>query len=205
MPLLFVAPRPHGLPLAPLGLRVLARLIDTAVVFGLNVIGNGFLVYLYVTDLWPYVNALSRAYQSNTVNTVVLPAIPGRAELLGWVIPLVLMALWFAYEVPATARNGQTFGKRIVGITVMAQESTEPIGLRRAWRRWNPMGLPVLLWSCLGLGFLLQLVDSVSPTFGGPLRLALHDRGARTVVVHSGRTGRGTAPTETSAGSGGKR
>jgi len=205
IPPYLLAPHPHGLPLAPVGLRLLARLIDVAAVLALNVVANGPLVYLYLRDVWPYATAFSRAYQSGQLGTVTLPAIPGRAGALVTIIPLVLAALWFAYEVPSTARGGQTFGKRVVGISVMALESTKPIGLRRSWRRWNPMGLPVLLWQCLGVGFLLQLTDAVSPALGGPLQLALHDRFAGTVVVHSGRRERGAARSETRASSGDER
>ena len=39
-PYLLIRPRPHGLPVAPLGLRFLARLIDILVVLVLNVVGN---------------------------------------------------------------------------------------------------------------------------------------------------------------------
>jgi uncharacterized RDD family membrane protein YckC len=191
-PGLLVQPRPHGLPLAPLGLRLLARLIDIAVVLALNVVGNGWLIYLYLSDVSPVVRALYRQMQQANRDTSALPPIPGRATWLYYVIPVIAMALWFAYEVPAIAHSGQTFGKRIVGIKVMGLESDEPIGLGRAWRRWNPLGLPVLLWSC-GLGFLLQFVDAISTVMGGPLHLALHDRAAHTVVVQSGRRGHETA------------
>jgi hypothetical protein len=81
----------------------------------------------------------------------------------------------------------------MVGIKVMAMEGEQPLGFGRALRRWNPLGLPMLLWTC-GLGFILQLVDSISPCVGGPLQLALHDRSAQTVVVHCGRPGHEITP-----------
>jgi uncharacterized RDD family membrane protein YckC len=123
----------------------------------------------------------------------VNPRPPDRASYLMVLIPIVVAALWLAYEVPAVAQRGQTFGKRVVGIKVLPLESTEPLGFARALRRWNPLGLPVLLWVC-GLGFLLQLVDSISPCLGGPLQLALHDRSAGTVVVQVGRKGHEITP-----------
>jgi uncharacterized RDD family membrane protein YckC len=201
VPFMVAVPRPHGFPIAPLGLRVVARLIDIAVVLGLNVLGNGWLVYLYLSDIWP---ALAKIWEQSLhpgpdPGAVALPAIPGRAQWLLTMIPIVAMALWFVYEVPAIAQRGQTFGKRVVGIKVMPLESaTAPgvppaLGFLRAMRRWNPLGLPVLLWTC-GLGFLLQLVDAISPVLGGPLHLALHDRSAGTVVIHSGRKGHEITP-----------
>jgi hypothetical protein len=207
MPFVVAVPRPHGFPVAPLGLRMLARLIDIVAVFCLNVVGNGWLVYLYVSDIWPAVQKLQEQMLQAHPNPDAIPPIPGRAQWLLTMIPIVAMALWFAYEVPAIAQRGQTLGKRVVGIKVLPLEAagepgapnTEPgpIGFLRAMRRWNPLGLPVLLWTC-GLGFLLQLVDAISPVLGGPLRLALHDRSAGTVVVHSGRRGHETTPARTS-------
>ncbi len=194
--------RPYGLPVAPLGLRVLARLIDLGILLALNVIGNGWLVYLYLSDIWPTVKAYESQVLQPNPNLDAIPAIPGRAQWILTVIPLIAMALWFAYEVPAIAQRGQTLGKRVVGITVLPLEGarlpgmppppatvTVPknVGYLRAIRRWNPLGLPVLLYTCCGIGFVLQLVDALSPTFGGPLHLAFHDKAAATVVVHSGR------------------
>jgi uncharacterized RDD family membrane protein YckC len=195
--------RPYGLPVAPLGLRVLARLIDLGILLALNVVGNGWLVYLYLSDIWPTVKAYESQVLQPTPNLDAIPAIPGRAQWILTVIPLIAMALWFAYEVPAIAQRGQTLGKRVVGIKVLPLEGVrlpgmpppppaltvpQTIGYLRAIRRWNPLGLPVLLYTCCGIGFVLQLVDALSPTFGGPLHLAFHDKAAATVVVHSGRT-----------------
>jgi uncharacterized RDD family membrane protein YckC len=202
-PYLLIRPRPHGLPVAPLGLRFLARLIDILVVLALNVVGNGWFVYLWVKDVGPYIATAWRAAMNNQAGSVDLPSIPGRASALAYLIPLVAMALWWAYEVPGIASAGQTFGKRIVGIKVMAMEKDEPIGWGRAFRRWNPLGLPVLLWSC-GIGFVLQFVDSISPALGGPLQLALHDRSAQTVVVHCGRRGHEKTPEKVPAKTGGQ-
>jgi uncharacterized RDD family membrane protein YckC len=195
-------PLPYGLPVASLGLRLLARLIDVGIVLGLNVLGNGWLFYLYLSDIWPAVQAIEKQMLQPNPNYDIVPAVPGRAQWILTVIPLVAMALWFAYEVPAISQRGQTLGKRVVGIKVLPLEGArlpgmpEPppgvtipssIGFLRAARRWNPLGLPVLLYTCCGIGFLLQLVDALSPTFGGPRHLAFHDRAAATVVVHIGR------------------
>jgi uncharacterized RDD family membrane protein YckC len=200
--LLPVQANPHGYPVAPLGLRLLARLIDIGVVLVLSAIASGWLVWTVIQDYAPFYHALWHAAMAGEdLNKVALPAIPSRTgTLTSIVIPLIIMALWWAYEVPATARGGQTFGKRVVGIKVLGLESTEPLGIRRAFRRWNPLGIPVFLWSCFGVGFILQGIYSISPTFGGPLHLALHDRSAATVVVRSGRPGHEITPTTPSNG-----
>jgi uncharacterized RDD family membrane protein YckC len=194
--LLQVQPNPHGYPVAPLGLRLLARLIDIGVVLLLSAAAAGWLAYTVIKDSAPFYHALwNAAVAGEDLNKVALPAVPSRTGTLAeFVIPLIILVLWWAYEVPGTARSGQTFGKRVVGIKVLALESTEPLGIGRAFRRWNPLGIPVLLWSCFGVGFILQGIDSLSPTFGGPLHLALHDRAAATVVVRSGRRGHEITP-----------
>jgi uncharacterized RDD family membrane protein YckC len=221
VPYVVAVPRPYGLPIAPLGLRVLARLIDLGILLVLNAVANGWLFYLYLTDVWPVIQEIQRQMLQPHPSYDALPPIPGRAQWILTIIPLVAMALWFAYEVPAIAQRGQTLGKRVVGIKVLPleppqqpatpdttpvppsvpvlripapPEPTTPIGFLRAARRWNPLGLPVLLYTCCGIGLLLQLVDALSPVLGGPLHLALHDRAAGTVVVHSGRKGHETAP-----------
>ena len=194
IPFVLARPRPHGLPVAPLGLRFLARLIDFGALLGLSLVANSWLLYLFVSDFGPYASAFLKAAQAGS--KAAQPAIPDGIKYTFTLLPLIVVLVWLAYEVPAIAQSGQTYGKRIVGIKVMALEGTQPLGFARALRRWNPLALPVLLWTC-GLGFVLQFVDSISPCFGGPLHLALHDRTAATVVVHSGRKGHEITPLPT--------
>jgi len=191
VPFVLARPRPHGYPVAPLGLRFLARLIDFGILLGLCLAANSWLLYLFFADFGPYAKAFLQAAQNGS--RAAAPAVPNGIKYSFTLIPLVVVLVWLAYEVPAIAQSGQTWGKRIVGIKVMALEGTQPLGFARALRRWNPLALPVLLWTC-GLGFILQLVDSISPCLGGPLHLALHDRTAATVVVHSGRKGHEVTP-----------
>jgi uncharacterized RDD family membrane protein YckC len=194
VPFVLARPRPHGLPVAPLGLRFLARLIDFGVLLVLSLVANSWLLYLFVSDVGPYAKALLKAAEQGS--RAAQPAIPNGIKYTFTLVPVIVVLVWLAYEVPAIAQSGQTYGKRIVGIKVMALEGTQPLGFARALRRWNPLALPVLLWTC-GLGFVLQLVDSISPCLGGPLHLALHDRTAATVVVHSGRKGHEITPIPT--------
>jgi len=167
--------RPHGHAIAPLGSRVVARLVDMTLVLVLNAAVNGWFVYRFWQKFYPaYRQAAAGANASDS-------ATAGFQSLM--VVVLVLAAaLWFAYEVPATANSGQTVGKRLMGIKVMALDNPAPLGFGRAIRRWNPLGLPTLLWPC-GVGFILQLLDSVSPVVDWPLHRAFHDRSAGTVVI----------------------
>lgn len=170
----------HGLPIAPMWSRLVARIIDILIVLALNVVVNGWFAYQYWKEIYPEVAA---AFHATMANQKVEPlTASSRLSYLEIVIIVLAAALWFAYEVPSIAGNGQTLGKRAMRIKVMRQESTDPVGFGRAIRRWNPLGLPTLMWYC-GIGFLLQIADGLSPLFDWPLRRALHDRSAGTVVV----------------------
>jgi uncharacterized RDD family membrane protein YckC len=180
-------PRPHGLELAPLGARVVARLIDISLVLLLNVLVNGWFVWRFVQEIEPVSREITRRLLNGDSNTDGLPQASAQADGLQVVILLIAVALWFAYEVPSVANGGQTFGKRVMGIKVVALAETEQLGFGRSFRRWNMLGLPVFLWSCCGIGFLIQLVDCALPFFDRPLRQALHDKRGQTVVVRMPR------------------
>nr|WP_246248385.1 RDD family protein [Micromonospora maritima] len=190
------APRPHGLPLASYGSRLVARLIDFGVVFLLNAVVNGWFVWRYFEAISPYLRESMRRALNGDTSTEGLPQIDEQAGGLQIAILLIATALWYAYEVPSMAARGQTFGKRVMGVRAVPIEADQPLGFGRATRRWSTMGLPTLLWYCCGLGLLLQFVDAVSPLFDQPLRQALHDKRAQTVVVQlpRDRTDPRTAP-----------
>ncbi|MFF3864342.1 RDD family protein [Micromonospora sp. NPDC001898] len=184
------APRPHGLPLASFGARLIARLIDFGVVFLLNAVVNGWFVYRYVEEITPYFREVLRRAVAGDSSTEGLPQPGEQAGGLQVAILLIATALWFAYEVPTMAGNGQTLGKRMMGVRAVPVEADQPLGFGRALRRWSTLGLPTLLWYCCGFGLLLQLVDALSPLFDHPLRQALHDKRAQTVVVQLPRVPR---------------
>ena len=172
-----VQARPHGQPLAGLGRRLVARLIDIVAVLILNVLVNGWLAYQW----WLEVEPIFRATMADPFATPQ-PA-SARSSYLILTMLVVATALWFAYEVPALANSGQTLGKRLLRVKVVKLENTEALGFGRAFRRWARLGMWTPLWSCYGLGFLAQLVDAGSVLFDQQLRQALHDKSAATVVV----------------------
>ncbi|SCL20862.1 Protein of unknown function [Micromonospora nigra] len=178
-------PRPHGLPLAGYYERFVARLIDFGIVFLLNALVNGWFVWRFLQELSPSLKEAWRRIENQEQTTEPLPPAGEQASALVVTILLIATALWLAYEVPAMAANGQTFGKRVMRIRAVPVDADAPLGFGRALRRWNTLGLPTLLWYCCGLGLLLQLVDAVSPLFDQPLRQALHDKRAQTVVVRA--------------------
>ncbi|SBT52396.1 RDD family protein [Micromonospora narathiwatensis] len=181
-------PRPHGLPLASYGARLVARVIDFGVLVLLNAAVNGWFIWRLVGELAAPWNEYWRRVNAGEIrNTEPLPVSEHVSGLLVAILVIATM-LWFAYEVPSMANRGQTFGKRLAGIRVLPVEADAPLGFGRATRRWSTLGLPTLLWYCCGLGLLLQFVDAVSPLFDQPLRQALHDKRAQTVVVQLPRT-----------------
>ena len=99
---------------------------------------------------------------------VDFPSTPVRAVFgcVGW---LVVVGLYF---VSFWTLTGQTPGMRFMGIRVITTSGAMP-GRRRSFRRAWAMVLAALP---LGAGFLLVLVDD--------RRRGLHDRIARTLVVH---------------------
>lgn len=170
----------HGRQVANLGSRLVARLVDIAALLLINAAVTGWFVYQYLHLMMPVFRESYERFKANESTSDIVQ--PERAGTLQIVILILIAALWFAYEVPAIANTGQTFGKRLLKIKVMRMESEDRIGYGRAIRRWNPLGLSVLLWTC-GVGFVLQFLDSLSPVIDWPLHRAFHDRSAGTVVV----------------------
>jgi uncharacterized RDD family membrane protein YckC len=175
------APRPHGLALASVGTRFVARIVDVLVVLVLSAIANVWFAIQFWQSFQPwYVEFMKRGALGDTQN---LPTAPETTSTLFLLMCIATTAVWFAYEVPASANSGQTLGKRLLGIKVVRMESADRLGFGRSFRRWSRLGLPTLLWYCCGVGFLLQLIDCLFAAIDRPLHQALHDKTAATVVV----------------------
>jgi uncharacterized RDD family membrane protein YckC len=176
-----VQARPHGYALAGLGPRLMARLIDIMAVLLLNVVVNGWFAYQWAQEFLPIYRAAMDSMRAGggSFNSVTTN---GRMEGLTWAMLIIATLLWLLYEAPATGSTGQTLGKRIMRIKVVAIESTEPLGFGRAFGRWARLGLWTPAWYCF-VGFIFQFIDSLSPLFDPQLRQAFHDKHARTVVV----------------------
>jgi uncharacterized RDD family membrane protein YckC len=177
--------RPYGHALARPERRLAARAIDVLAVLGLNIVVNGWFMYQWWIDVAPYLAEFQRRWQSG-LPTTDIPQ-PQRAGGLQIAIMVIAVALWFAYEVPSLANTGQTLGKRLLGLKVIRIEEDAPPGFGRAIRRWNPLGLPTLLWTC-GIGFVLQFFDCLYVLIDRPLHQALHDKSAATIVVQVGQS-----------------
>ncbi|MYS18811.1 Uncharacterized membrane protein YckC, RDD family [Streptomyces sp. DvalAA-14] len=142
-------------PLATLGNRFLARVIDTFV--------------LIVIDL-----LLGAA--------IAGPASPGDFShnedvLLG----ALVFVLYFAYEGGMLSARGQTLGKMLLGIrVVLLADGAAPAGA--GWARAAVYALPGVLLVVV-IGPLYWLLNVLWCTWDRPYRQCLHDKAAKTVVV----------------------
>lgn len=147
-------------PLAGLGRRFLARVVDSAVLVALDVLVG---------------SAVLRGHMRH----------PGDASYGAQVLAGVLtFLLYFVYEGAMTAARGQTLGKMALGIRA-ARLADGSVPGPAGWARAAVYALPGVL-SALVIGPLFWLADSLWCAWDRPYRQCLHDKAARTVVVAAG-------------------
>ncbi|WP_104531084.1 RDD family protein [Streptomyces specialis] len=140
-------------PLASLGRRLLARIIDALLV--------GIPVTLL---LWP------------TMGDYEFDNGGGNSYLQQTIVLLV----YFVYEGVMLSARGQTVGKILMRVRVaMLADGAVPHGAP-GWTRAGVYSLPQLV-PCFG--FLFWLVNALFCTWDRPYRQCLHDKAAKTVVV----------------------
>jgi uncharacterized RDD family membrane protein YckC len=189
-------PRPHGFLLAGVGARFMARLVDVLVVLVLTAVANIWFAIEFWRNARPVLSWLMT--QPSSVETV--PASIERAFEMLTIMVLVLTAVWFAYEVPASANSGQTLGKRIFGIRIVREEADGRLGFGRSFRRWFRLAWPTPFWvACCGASAIWQVIDCLFIVTDRRAHQALHDRITRTLVVQVPRTGGPARPEEAGA------
>ncbi|WP_052708873.1 RDD family protein [Streptomyces sp. NRRL S-495] len=166
------APRPAGL-----GRRLVARLVDTAVLAVVAVAAGVPLGRSVEAHLQRKLDQ-ARMASSLTRRQVDVWLVDG--TVLGKVAVLlgILLFVGLLYEALPTARTGQTFGKRLARIRVVATARAgsaavpDRPGLGRSLVRW-----------LVGQVSALLVVGLLWPLFDRPARRGWHDRAARTRVV----------------------
>ncbi|MER5882843.1 RDD family protein [Streptomyces sp. NPDC001941] len=154
-------------PLAESGKRILARIIDWVIIaIPLAVIGIPFKVYDRVTD------------DNGDITDALTSSSGGQ-----WIWQLISIVAYIAYDTVMTSKNGQTVGKKLMGLrTAMLNDGSTPptnAALIRAVVLWLPALICcACLWPLLLL--ILILVDK-------PYKQGLHDKAAKTVVVSAPR------------------
>ena len=159
---------PDGRPLADFGLRLLAHMIDGAIVYAVV-----FLLYLPVLAVLFHRGALEISPTGTTgvdelVTTVLLVEVG---------LAVLLLVGYFVYYVEMLTRRGQTVGKRAMKIQVVPLEPGAALTRGMAAKRYlveYVAGTVVPLFAVLD--GLWQLRDE-------PYQQTLHDKFARTVVV----------------------
>ncbi|MFC5664703.1 RDD family protein [Kitasatospora misakiensis] len=162
---------------AGLGRRFAARLVDTAVLAVVAVAAGlplGRSVEAHLQDKLDQARMASRLTRRQVDVWLVDGTVVGKvAVLLG-----ILLFVGLLYEVLPTARTGQTFGKRLARIRVVATAragsagAPDRPGLGRSLVRWLVRQVSTLL-----------VVGLLWPLFDRPARRGWHDRAARTKVV----------------------
>ena len=108
---------------------------------------------------------------------IALPTEPRWFALVG-----LLAGVWvLLYEVHWTSRRGQTWGKRLVGISVVRVDNGQPLSWCRAATRWAVLLLPNLI-PVVGQ---MLVFSATSASTWDPRGQGWHDRLARSVVVRT--------------------
>ncbi|MCX5200917.1 RDD family protein [Streptomyces sp. NBC_00237] len=151
-------------PLASLGKRFLARFIDMLIVgIPMGLLGIPFGTYKEITKT------------TDDLGDTFTKVTSGQSML--W--SLITIAVYLAYDTYLTKKNGQTVGKRVMGLRVaMLNDGSTPqtnVALMRA---------AVLLVPALVCCYCLWwLVNLVMIAVDKPYKQGLHDKAAKTVVV----------------------
>ncbi|MFF7455162.1 RDD family protein [Kitasatospora sp. NPDC008115] len=171
--------RPAPPPVRPAGLgrRFAARLVDTAVLAVVAVAAGvplGRSVEAHLQRKLDQARMASRLTRRQIDVWLVDGTVLGKAAvLLG-----ILLFVGLLYEVLPTARTGQTFGKRLARIRVVAVARTAAAGAPAR----PGIGRSLVRWLVRQASTLL-VVGLLWPLFDRPARRGWHDRAARTRVV----------------------
>ncbi|MFI6417665.1 RDD family protein [Streptomyces sp. NPDC050842] len=155
---------------AGLGRRLLARLIDTAVLGALV----GAAAVPFVTAALDHIDGkIEAAKQSGT--TVQVWLLDSTTSVQFGIVLASLFVIGILYEALPTAKWGRTLGKKLCGLEVRDIESHQPPRFGAALRRW-------LVYSVLGL-LVIGVFNVLWCLFDRPWRQCWHDKAARTFVA----------------------
>lgn len=159
------AARPAGL-----GKRLLARLVDSAVV---GAVTAAAAVPLGIQAADHIDDKIEAARQSGRTVTVWL--LDGTTGTYLGIVLAVLLVFGALYEALPTAKWGRTLGKKLCGLEVRDIEAHEAPSLGQALRRWLVYSVPGIL--------VVGVVGVVWCLFDRPWRQCWHDKAAHTFVA----------------------
>ncbi|MCP9211008.1 RDD family protein [Streptomyces cucumeris] len=140
-------------PLAHLGRRLIARIIDALLI--------GIPVGLIMAAILGGYDPVDGSARSSSVT-------------------VVYALVYFVYEGLMLTRYGQTVGKKAMKIRVAMLENGQPPVGQPGWVRAGVYALPEIVPCC---GFIFWLINVLWCTWDRPYRQCLHDKAAKTVVV----------------------
>ena len=186
-------PPPHGAPRPPAGQGQshfpadgtvddshLARYGQRVVAYLLDALIQGIVLIPIV--IWlegPLYGDLTAALEANNgqLTQAMFDSLVQKAQENSLWVTVATLVVTFIYVVPQIALNGRTLGKRMVGIQVRSIDGDGVIGWRQSVLRWMIQGVG---WAVCSL---LLVLDLLWPLWDRPLRQAIHDKGAKTIVV----------------------
>ncbi|HET8659900.1 MAG TPA: RDD family protein [Micromonosporaceae bacterium] len=180
---------PGGAPLAELGDRLLAYLVDAAILGGVSAI--------FILPALFYQLTLMVEWQADFVDRYDAPGSPppDPGEVLRDMLSTMAPVLWlylgaaalgmvaaYVYRVEMMWRTGQTVGKRLMSLRVVRLDApAAPLTRTVAAKRWLVDSVAVQLVPLLGL------LDGLWQLWDQPYRQCLHDKAAGTTVVKVAR------------------
>jgi uncharacterized RDD family membrane protein YckC len=170
---------PDGRPLAEFTDRLLAFLVDAAVLFVVSLI---LIVPAIIGMIFVWSDTIGKIdhdANGNPINepspaAVILPLL----AIYGGVLILTIL-FSYLYEVEhALRRQGTTWGKRVMKIRIVPlDDSTAPVTRGMLAKRW-------LVWYLLGVFVpFFRWIDGLWQLWDQPYKQCLHDKWAATVVV----------------------
>lgn len=169
---------PNGAPLADFGDRLLAYLIDYAILVGITLV---FMIplFIYQFNLMSEWMATAPVTGSEDVGRLYADMLAAMAPLLwAYLVYIVLiLGLYYVYRVELMFRTGQTVGKRVMKLRVVPLDPAATLTRGMATKRWF---IDTVAAQFLGI---LSLLDGLWQLWDQPFRQCLHDKFAQTVVV----------------------
>ena len=165
---------PGGQPLADFGTRLLAVLIDTAILTGVAMVVTTPVVFAFVFSRFDELVATEPGYgpPPDVFGDVVGPLLLLEAGLL-----LLMLAAYYVYYVEMMYRSGQTVGKKAMKVRVVPLDPARRLTRGMAAKRYLVENVAGTL-----VPFLVYL-DGLWQLWDQPYRQTLHDKFAQTVVV----------------------
>ena len=168
---------PDGRPLADFGTRLLAHLIDGAILTGIAMIVFVPVLAFFMINTMPDLTDSTQTYPNGPEPGAVFGEFFVTFLLLELGLIVFLLAVYYVYYVEMMFRSGQTIGKKLMKIRVIPLEPAATMTRAMAAKRYLvefPGGIVVPFFTYL---------DGLWQLWDKPYQQTLHDKFAKTVVI----------------------